>query len=196
MTLLVSFAYCQTGFGLTLYTTAIFGARGAAVFGFLMSFNAVVVLVSTPLLTRLTHNLSGPASMGLGTGLYVIGFGMMAFHLNLALLMISTLIWTLGEVLWSTNYGAYLASHTPVNFRGRFQSIRELSFASGRVFSPIICGAVITHMGVHISWAFIALVSLVCTVGIAGLHRWDARIVEQASASASNPSMADSAQVR
>jgi MFS family permease len=195
MSLLASFAYCQTGFGLTLYTTAIFGPRGATAFGFLMSFNAVVVLVSTALLTRLTHRLSGPASMSVGTSLYVVGFGMMAFRLNLSLLVVSTLIWSLGEVMWSTNYGAYLASHTPVNFRGRFQSICELSYAGGRLFSPIVCGAIITRAGIHISWTFIALVALACTAGLAKLHRWDARVSEQALASADKPSIAGSIQV-
>jgi MFS family permease len=173
ITLFVSFAYGQTGFGLTLYTSEAFGANGAARFGFLMSFNAVVVLCSTAVLTRLTHRLSGPTTMGIGAWLYAAGFGMLAFRLNLALLTVSTLVWTLGEVLLAINSGAYLANHTPRNFRGRFQSIRELMSSVGRLLSPVVFGAIITGAGVRASWLVTALVAVGCAVGFAVLHRWD-----------------------
>jgi len=175
ISLFVSFAYGQTGFGLTLYTTEVFGAEGAATFGFLMSFNALVVLSSTALMTRLTQRLSGPTTMGLGAAFMALGFAMLAFRLDRALLAVSTLVWTLGEVLLATNSGAYLASHTPRNFRGRFQSIRELMSSAGRMLSPVAFGAVITGAGIHVSWGLTALVALGCAAGFALLHRWEAR---------------------
>lgn len=178
ISLFVSFAYGQTSFGLTLYTSEVFGARGAANFGFLMSFNALVVLSSTAVLTRLTHRLSGPLTMSLGAGLYAVGFVMMAFRLGRVLLATSTLIWTLGEVLLATNTGAYLASHTPRNFRGRFQSIREFMASVGRLLSPVVFGAIITHAGIHVSWLVTALVALGCVAGYALLHRWDNQVAE------------------
>jgi len=175
ISLFVSFAYGQTGFGLTLYTAEVFGAQGAATFGFLMSFNALVVLGSTALMTRLTHRLSGPTTMGLGAAFMALGFAMLAFRLDRALLAASTLIWTLGEVLLATNSGAYLADHTPRNFRGRFQSIRELMSSVGRLFSPVVFGTLITVAGIHVSWGVTALVALGCAAGFALLHRWEAR---------------------
>lgn len=178
VSLLVSFAYGQTGFGLTLYTSERFGAQGAAVFGFLMSLNAVVVLATTALLTRLTRRLSGPATMGLGTTLFAAGFGMLAFRLGRTGLVLSTLVWTLGEVLFATNTGAYLGDHTPRNFRGRFQSIREMMSSSGRLLSPLVFGAVITRAGVRASWLATALVALACTGGFALLHRWEGRTAQ------------------
>ena len=180
ISLFVSFAYAQTGFGLTLYTAEYFGTQGAATFGFLMSFNALVVLSSTAVLTRLTHRLSGPTTMGLGAACMALGFAMLAFRLDRLLLAVSTLVWTLGEVLMATNSGAYLASHTPLNFRGRFQSIRELMSSAGRLLSPVAFGALITAAGVHVTWAVTALVALGCTAGFALLHRWEARAAEGA----------------
>lgn len=178
ISLLVSFAYGQTNFGLTLYTSEFFGAQGAAIFGFLMSFNAVVVLGTTALLTRLTRRLSGPATMGIGTGLFAAGFAMLAFRLDRTGLVLSTLVWTLGEVLFATNTGAYLGDHTPRNFRGRFQAIREFMASSGRLLSPVFFGVVITHAGVRASWLVAALVALACTGGFALLHRWEGRTAE------------------
>jgi len=173
LTLLVSFAYDQTSFGLTLYTSQIFGARGAASFGFLMSFNAAVVLVSTALITRLTHRMPGALAMALGTGFYTMGFSMLAFRLDMKLLMLSTFIWTTGEVLLAINSGAYLAGQTPWNFRGRFQAFREIVWSAGRILSPMAYGTIIAHAGIHMSWAVTALVTSICAGGFVLLHQWE-----------------------
>jgi MFS family permease len=119
ISLFVSFAYAQTGFGLTLYTSEFFGARGAQVFGLLMSCNAAAVLLLTPPLTALTRRFTGPLIMGIGTALYSAGFAMMVFRLGLGPLLLSTLVWTTGEVLLFINAGAYIAEHTPEHLRGR-----------------------------------------------------------------------------
>ena len=179
ITLFVSFAYDQTSFGLTLYTSRIFGARGAANFGFLMSFNAAVVLVSTALITRFTARMSGALAMALGTGFYTIGFSMLAFRLDMRLLLISTLIWTTGEVLLAINSGAYLASQTPWNFRGRFQAFREIVWSAGRILSPMAYGTIIAHAGIHLSWVVTALVALTCTGGFVLLHQWERKGLAQ-----------------
>ena len=173
--LFVYFAYAQTNFGLTLYTSEAFGARGAAVFGLLMSFNACVVLATTTVFARLTRHVSEPAVMGFGAALYAVGFGMLAFPLGLRLLLLSTFIWTSGEVLLAINTGAYLGNHTPGNLRGRFQSIREATTSGGRILSPVVFGAIITGAGVRVSWLVTSLVALACAAGFAGLHAWENR---------------------
>jgi len=171
LTLLLSFSYSQTSFGLTLYTAEAFGERSAAIFGFLMSFNAITVLASTALITRLTHRMSALMAMALGTALYVVGFGMLSFRLGLGLLVVSTFIWTLGEVVLAINTGPFLASQSPSNFRGRFQSFREIMWGIGSTFSPMICGAIIVSRGIHLSWLVTALAALGCTIGFALLRR-------------------------
>ena len=178
--LFLSFAYAQTNFGLTLYTSEYFGARGAAIFGLLMSTNACVVLASTTLLTRLTRRCSEPLTMGLGAALYTAGFAMLAFQLSLRLLLLSTFVWTSGEVLLAINMGAYLGNHTPGNLRGRFQSIRETMASGGRILSPVVFGAIITGAGVRVSWLVAAVVALACAAGFGWLHAWETRETEAA----------------
>jgi MFS family permease len=172
ISLFVSFAYAQTGFGLTLYTSALFGARGAPVFGFLMSLNALVVITSTAVLSRLTGRLSSPVVMALGSALYAAGFAMLGFRLDLRLLAVSTFIWTCGEVLLATNAGPYIAAHTPANLRGRFQSICEALASLGRVLSPLVFGSVIAAAGIHLAWVLAAVVMLACMAGFGVLHSW------------------------
>jgi MFS family permease len=175
ISLFVSLAYAQTGFGLTLYTSELFGARGPATFGLLMSLNATTVLACTALYTRLTRNLTGPLTMAIGAALYAAGFGMLAFPLGMPLLVLSTFVWTSGEILQAINMGAYLSHHTPVNFRGRFQSIREFMSSTGRLLSPTAFGALATAAGVRVSWLATALVALGCAGGFALLHQKDRR---------------------
>ena len=135
-----------------------------------MSCNAMVVILSTTILTRATRGLSGPTVMGLGTALYTAGFAMLAFRLDLRLLALSTLVWSCGEVLLATNTGAYIAEHTPAHLRGRFQSICEALASTGRVLSPLVFGAVIAGAGIHLAWLLTALVTLGCTVAFGLLH--------------------------
>jgi len=170
ISIFVSFAYVQTGFGLTLYTSSLFGVRGAPVFGFLMSCNALVVILTTTFLTRATRRLSGPVVMGLGTALYTAGFAMLAFRLDLRLLVVSTVVWSSGEVLLATNTGAYIAEYTPAHLRGRFQSICEAMASAGRILSSVVFGAVIAGAGIHPAWLLTAMVTLGCTVAFGLLH--------------------------
>jgi MFS family permease len=175
ITLLVSFAYDQTSFGLTLTTSRWFGAQGAAAFGFLMSLNAAVVLVATAPVARITANLPGPLAMALGTAFYTAGFAMLAFRLPMGLLMVSTFIWTLGEILLAINTGVYLAAQTPWNFRGRFQALREMTWSAGRMLSPVAFGTLIAHGGLPASWLSAALVTTLCTGGFLLLHHQERR---------------------
>lgn len=172
ISLFVSFAYSQTNFGLTLYTSERFGAHGAPAFGFMMSLNALVVVSSTALLTRLTRGLPSLLVMALGAALYTAGFAMLGFRLGLPLLAASTCIWTCGEVLLATNTGPYIAAHTPANLRGRFQSICEALASLGRVLSPLVFGHTIARAGIHATWLLVALVTLACAAGFGLLHRW------------------------
>lgn len=171
LTFLISFAYSQTGFGLVLYTAEAFGPGGAAKFGFLMSFNAIAVLSSTAILTRLTRRLPHLAAMALGTGLYALGFGMLAFRLGLGLLIVSTFLWTLGEVVLAINTGPFIASQAPANYRGRFQALRETLWSSGAIVSPVVCGTLISKGGVHLSWSVVALAAAICSAGFLLLRR-------------------------
>jgi len=184
ISIFVSFAYAQTGFGLTLYASDSFGARGAQVFGTLMSCNAVMVIASTTFLTRVTRRLPVPMVMALGTALYTVGFAMLALRLGLHLLLGSTLVWTAGEILLAINTGAFIAGHTPAHLRGRFQSICEALASTGRILSPLVYGAVIASVGIHRSWLLTALVTLACTVAFGVLAARSGRALNRAGASA------------
>jgi MFS family permease len=171
LTIMISFAYSQTSFGLAMYTRELFGSAGTSYFGLLMSFNAITVLASTALVLRFIQRTSMLGAMTLGTFLYTIGFGMLVFPLTMIPMLISTFIWTQGEVLLAINTGPFIASQTPSNFRGRFQALREIMWGVGSSLSPLLCGAVMTKWGVHTSWLVTSLVVLVSSIVFFILYR-------------------------
>jgi MFS family permease len=167
--LLDYFMYMQGQYGLAIYTGELFGTEGARWFGLMMSCNAATVLACTLPITRLTRRLPPLACIAIGALCETVGFGMLAFRLSPALLVASTVIWTWGEILFSTNTGTWFAQHTPANLRGRFQAIQGILTQSGSILSPVLCGLVIASAGIFAAWAMIAGIGVVCTLALAAL---------------------------
>lgn len=169
--LVVNMMYTQTQFALPLYTDRLFGERGALMYGRLMSFNAVVVVAFTPFISHLNRTQAPLISMRLGSLLYAAGFAMMAFHLPVPALFVSTLVWTLGEIMFSINSGVFMAANTPKNLRGQFQAYREFIASSGRIFSPLLAGFAIASMSLYAAWVFVGILGLAAAAGFWALER-------------------------
>lgn len=84
--------------------------------------------------------------------------------------MISTVIWTLGEILQATNTNVYIASHTPISHRGRFNSLLPIVIGTGFAFGPPVMGKFIEIYSVEQVWPLIALVSLFSTGSLGLLY--------------------------
>ena len=161
------FVYAQHRFALPLQAKAFFGNSGAAIYGSLMTINAtLVILFSTPImaLTRKWKPINAVALSGI---FFAIGFGMIGWSGNLLLIYLSTIIWTLGEIVNATNEGAYVANHTPISHRGRFNAILPLIGGLGWTISPPIIGKLIDARTVGAVWPLLGAIA-----GIAGLFVW------------------------
>lgn len=162
--MLNNFVYSQTHFALPLLT-------GALRYGWLMSFNAIVVVSLTPVVSHLTRRHIPLLSMGAGSVLYAVGFGMLALPLTMPFFFVSTFIWTLGEILFSINTGVHMAAKTPCNLRGQFQAYREFITSLGRMAGPFAGGFITGAFGIHALWLIVALVGLASAAGYVYLQR-------------------------
>jgi MFS family permease len=149
----------------------LFQDDGARMYGMLMTTNAVIVLACTAPLTLLTKRLRPVVNMALACTLYAFGFGLLLFVRGIALLFVSTMIWTLGEILMVTNSNVFVASHTPMNHRGRFNGIIGLFFGAGFVFSPWLSGMYIDALGTESIWIWVAAFSLLTAGGFVLLRK-------------------------
>jgi MFS family permease len=162
----LSFVYTQNVFSLPIMLDHVFGSSGAKNYGILISFNAITVLVMTMFITnkiRKWHPLSAISMSGV---LCAIGFGMITFLHSMPLYILSTFIWTIGEIMIVTNFGVYIANNTPQNFRARFNAVTSLSFAIGTALGTSLMGKYMDILGVQAVWPLVFFVALFGATGM------------------------------
>jgi MFS family permease len=169
LSIVYNYIYSHFKFALPITLNDQFNENGAKYFGYLMSINAVTVIVLTVFVTVLTkknHQLTNMVFAGFA---YAIGFGMMAYISGFGLFIISTMIWTIGEILSSISSGVYLANNSPSNYRARLNAISNIGWFIGSALSTSISGAYIQSYGSKAIWIVIFFLSLVAALLMYGL---------------------------
>jgi len=162
---ILTFVYAQNGFALPLQLNKLFGAQGPVFYGSMMTLNAIIVIVLTAPAVALTRGNRPVTNIMIAALCYAIGFGMIYFIRSYALFFVSVAVWTLGEILISTNSNVYISNHTPISHRGRFNSIFPLITGGGRAVSPAVVGWYIRFVGVQLVWPLMA--ALAALAGLA-----------------------------
>lgn len=145
--------YSCIGFAIPLQLAEKFGSNlGPKYFGIIMSFTGLVVITFTMPATRLSLKLKPLINIALAGFFYAIGFGMIGFIDTLPLFLLSAFIFTVGEVLEATNAGAYIANHSPITHRGRFNALITMIIGTGNAIGPYFFGKFITSYGLFELW--------------------------------------------
>jgi MFS family permease len=168
--IIYSFIYTQHRFSLPLTAEAIFGESGASKFGILMSINAFTVLFCTVGVTSLTRKFRPLINITIAGIFYAIGFGMLGLVSSYPLFIVSTVIWTIGEILVVTNFGVYMADNSPSNFRARFNAIGSLSWSIGAALGTSIAGKFIAEIGLNYIWPLTFVLSMIGIVGMYSIY--------------------------
>ncbi len=174
-TMISTFVYAQHAFAVPLQLKALFGEDGARQFGVLMSFNAVFVLASTPFIMHTLRRFPPVVNMALANLAYAAGFGMLGFVSSMTGFFLSTILWTAGEVAAVTHHGVFVANHTPISHRGRFNGFMAVVLGSGHALSPWLAGMLVEGRSVRIMWPLSALLGLAAAAGYLGIFFWDRR---------------------
>jgi len=155
-----SFVYSQVGFSLPLQLSAVFDNAGPKMFGSIMSFNALTVIVLTTFVLHFTDRLKPALTVAISGLFFAVGFGMIGLASNLPLLLLSTVIWTVGEILSATNSSVYVANHAPITHRGRFNAIAPIIMWSGQGIGPPLSAQFIERFALRHIWSLCFVVSL------------------------------------
>jgi len=191
ITTFYGFVYAQHRFALPLQTEALFGDRGAAFYGGLMSLNAVLVIVLATPIVKLTAKKPPIWSVAFAGLLFALGFGAIAFAKTPFMFYVTTAIWTLGEIVNATNDGAYVANHTPISHRGRFQSILPIIGGTGFAVSSSFVGGMISRVGLSPVWPMLGMVAAAAAAGIFLLGALEARAGKKTAPGATYGEAAD-----
>lgn len=148
-----AFIYAQTRFSMPLHANSVFGEElGSRYFGTLNTINCLEVIVLTTLITFLTRKIRAIYNIAIAGIFYAVGFGMLFVVNSFWLFVLSTVIWTIGEIISATNVGVYIANHAPITHRGRFNAVIHIITGTGSSIAPYIMGGFISHHGVKYVW--------------------------------------------
>jgi MFS family permease len=162
--MIYSFVYAQTYYSIPLQAKAVFGeVTGARYYGTFNMINCLEVIFLTTVITLLTRKIRAIFNVSIAGIFFAVGFGMLFFAESFWLYILSTIIWTIGEIINATNIGVYIANHTPSSHRGRFNSIINIISGTGGAISPYIMGGFIAAKGVNNIWPIIFILCLVAT---------------------------------
>ena len=156
-----------------------FLAQGPEKFGLLMSINALTVIILTMWVTNITQRFKPLTNMVIAGVLYAIGFGMIGEINTFSLFIISTILWSLGEILMATNFGVYIVNNSPRNYRARFSALGNLSFSTGGALGTSFMGVYIGFMGINSVWHFIFVISCVSAILMSLLSIYSSRKNQQ-----------------
>lgn len=127
-------------FTLPLFASYLFGENGPTIYGFLMSSNAITVVLITPLFVKLSRKKNTLTVIILSLALYLLGFNLLAIASTIILFVISVIVFSLGESLNATNNDYFIANHTPIGHRARFSTVISIIQGAGFAFGPLLGG--------------------------------------------------------
>ena len=163
VSMIFSFMYSQYGFIIPIQMDNLFSSSGPKLYGSLMSINGLVVVTMTIIITTLTKKLKPIFNITLAGLFFSIGFGMLFFAKTYAIFVISTIIWTIGEILSATNSGVYIANHTPMSHRGRFNAVIPLITGTGFAVGPFMMGIFIRNRPINSAWLVVFIFGILAS---------------------------------
>jgi MFS family permease len=175
LSLLLTFVYSQYTFSLPLQMEFLYPKSGPVLYGTLMTVNALVVIFLTTPAIAITKSIRPLIVVAISSLLFALGFGMIFLIRSLGFFILSTIIWTIGEILQATNTNVYIANHTPISHRGRFNSVLPIIMGTGFAMGPPVMGQYIETFGVTAVWSLVFFISLFGAVALLFLYRLERR---------------------
>lgn len=178
------FIYSQWSFMMPLHASHNFGKEvGPILYGFLGSFNAIIVVVCTPFITALFSKHSNIRRVIYGGILFTIGFGMLGFISVKIAFFISVFIFTLGEIFEAISTMPFIMNHTPASHRGRMSSVLPLIMGMGYTFGPMVMGYILDKTDFDTVWKIAGGIVLISTILMKQLESYDKKrkVVEEQS---------------
>ncbi|WP_051385600.1 MFS transporter [Actinokineospora inagensis] len=155
MTLIANFVYIQCNVGIPLHVHGM--GLSPADFGLLMGLNGLLVAVfELPITGAVATRRPGPV-LAVGNVLTGIGLALTGASTTMVLLAATVVLWTLGEMLYTSLSDAYVGAIAPPTMGGRYQGLYGATIMLACGAGPLIGGAV---YAVH-PWALWA----VCAAG-------------------------------
>jgi MFS family permease len=170
-----NFVYSQWAFMLPMQASEIFKDAGARNYGLIAGFNGLVVMLFTPIVTKLTEKTGNIRGMVYGGVLYALGFGMLGVVKVLPLFFMCAFIFTIGEIILSININPFIFNYTPSSHRGRMSSILPMILGLGYTLGPMIMGKTLSFISIGAGWIILGAYAFLSSVLMYGLEVYEDR---------------------
>lgn len=161
-----TFSYAQNYFCLPLFIDSNFPLKSSYYFGILMLANSIVVICCTAWITKVTIKFSPVFNMFIVGLFYAFGFGMHYMINTFYLLVVGTVLWTVGEILYNTNYTVFIVEKSPYEYRGRMISIASLVTRGATIINPLIMGKIIQRGNSRTVWLIVFFIMAVASISM------------------------------
>jgi MFS family permease len=154
-------------------------------FGWLLSINAIMVVVLQFWMTRRLEKYRPMLMMAAGSLLYAIGFAMYGFISGFGLFVAAMVVITIGEMVVSPFQQSLVASFAPEDMRGRYMAVSGLTWSIAFTIGPFFAGLLLDSPNPNLLWVFAGIVGILATLGFIVLnktHRSSAPVIEAAAA--------------
>ena len=121
--------------------------------GWLLGLNGVAIVIVQPIALRFVRGLSQGQWLAGGAALTGLGLGAMALAAaGPVIYAAATILWTMGEIGFSTGAPAIVAELSPIDRRGAYQGTFQLSWGVASMVAPLVGPPVLAHLGGPVLW--------------------------------------------
>lgn len=171
-----AFIYDQWSFALPLYLEHLFGAEGAKMYGFIMSFNAFIVVSCTPVLTTLLEKIKELPKVMLGIGSFSLSFLIIMNEPARYVFFLMIFIFTIGEIVNTLGASPYFSRRIPASHRGRVSSYMGIGRGVGGLGGRVIGGFAIDAIGYDPLFILLAILGFASVIVIMNIYVLDKRM--------------------
>ncbi|WP_066504759.1 MFS transporter [Abyssisolibacter fermentans] len=158
------FVYSQWSFLIPQYTEANFANEGAKLYCYLASFNGVIVIIFTAVITAMLSKVKNIRKIVYGGLLYAVGIGLLGFYSTKAGFFIAAFIFSIGEITVMISSVPFIVNHTPASHRGRISAVLPLITGFGYGLGPIISSKLIRKITIATALKYIGVIMLIYTL--------------------------------
>ncbi|MBO6155718.1 MAG: MFS transporter [Lachnospiraceae bacterium] len=164
LVMVINWIYFQTDFSLPILFEKLYGAGGVKFYSFVMTTNALVIIVGTKLVNRITIDFKSYSSVIIAGVLFSFAYAGYALFSNMILFVFMTAIWSIGEILFYTNYTICINEIVGERF---FSEAYALINSISRIISilnPMIIGFVLKIANIQNILMFLSLTMMFVTI--------------------------------
>jgi MFS family permease len=125
---------------------------GMTQIGWLLGLNGVLIVIAQPIALRSLRGLTHAQWLAAGAALTGLGLGATAFAGGALVYVLSGVLWSLGEIGFSTGAPALVADLAPADQRGAYQGTYQLAWGTASTLAPALGSLVLVRLGSGALW--------------------------------------------